>query len=290
MKDWNKELDMEALVVDRYEGEKAARQYLAKNKRKRRLKKLLTGIVATVTVIGLVVTLTYCTSDKEVPASTEETTTVETTTEPVEIVEEETTEVVKVDKECIVRDVVGDTITVECDGELYAFYGDGYAKGNKVICTFENEKITETSEPITLFFNVPLSEDLQLHIFNECAKYNIAPALVIAVIERESTFDPNALGDKGTSFGIMQVKPKYHQWRMDELGGSDWFNPYDNTAVGIHYLAELFGKYGDDIYMVLMEYNGGLGYANRMKYSGITSDYALEVTARAEQLEAEIYN
>lgn len=248
--------------------------------------------VMTISALLLAGVFTYCISDKEVPASTEETTTVETTTE--EITTETQTTVVKV--ECIVRDVVGDTITVECDGELYAFYGDGYSKGQKVVCTFENDKITNASEPVieekteeTKFFNVPLAEEIQLHIMAECDKYNIAPALIIAIIERESNYDIKAIGDNGNSLGLMQIQPKWHQWRMDAIGGGDWFNPCNNVSVGIHILNGLFEKYGEDIHMVLMEYNGGSSYAKKMQNKGIVSDYALSIVERATQLEEETY-
>ena len=47
----------------------------------------------------------------------------------------------------------------------------------------ETEVETETETEIEVkFFDVPLSEELQLHIFSECEKHNIAPAIVIAFI------------------------------------------------------------------------------------------------------------
>lgn len=291
-KNWNKEIELDELVVDRYEGEKAARLYLAENRRKaERKKKIASVMIATVSTLMLTVVFSYAScGKKEVPAKPTETT-VETTTESTE---EITTEVVKVDKECIVRNVVGATITVECNGELYDFYGDGYAKGQKVVCTFENEKITDASEPIIeepeteiKFFDVPLSEEIQLHIFAECKKYNISPALVIAIIERESTYDASRVGDNGKSFGIMQIQPEWHSHRVTELGYTDfdWFNPKQNISVGCHFLNELFGKYGDDLYTVLMGYNGSPSYVKKMTSQGLVSDYAKEVSARAEELE-----
>ncbi len=38
------------------------------------------------------------------------------------------------------------------------------------------------AEPVkeVKFYDVPLSEELQLHIFEECEKHNIAPAIIIA--------------------------------------------------------------------------------------------------------------
>ena len=147
------------------------------------------------------------------------------------------------------------------------------------------EPTTEETTTAVQLFDVPLDAELQLYIMDLCEEANISAALVIAMIERESYFDASAVGDGGDSLGIMQIQPKWHQWRMDELGGGDWFNAYDNIAVGVHILKGLFDRYGDDVYMVLMAYNGGASYAERMAAKGITSDYALKVDARASELE-----
>ena len=149
------------------------------------------------------------------------------------------------------------------------------------------EQTTEepTTEQVVELYDVPLEEQLQHYIINLCEKKNIAPALVMAIIERESKYDPLAKGDSGNSLGLMQIQPKWHQWRADELGCLDWFNPYDNVTVGIDILADLFAKHGDDVYMVLMAYNGGNSYAYRMQEKGKVSEYAIEVDARAEELE-----
>lgn len=144
-----------------------------------------------------------------------------------------------------------------------------------------------TVEPTTAIqlFDVPLDEELQLYIMDICQDANISAALVMAIIERESNYNASAIGDSGNSLGLMQIQPRWHQWRMDELGDGDWLNPYDNIKVGVHILKGLFDKYGDDVYMVLMAYNGGSSYANRLASQGIISDYAIKVDARASELE-----
>ena len=153
--------------------------------------------------------------------------------------------------------------------------------------TVKTDKVAAepTTEQVIELYDVPLEEQLQHYIMDLCEKVNIAPALVMAIIERESKFDPLAEGDNGNSLGLMQIQPKWHQWRADELGCLDWYNPYDNVTVGIDILADLFAKHGDDVYMVLMAYNGGNSYAYRMADKGKISDYAIEVDARAEELE-----
>lgn len=260
-------------------------------KKKFNLAKIRMGISA-VTISAMFVVGICSSCNKEVTGSTTETTTeMESTTEPT-TEKITTTEIITADVECIIREVVGDTITVEHNGNLYNFYGYGYKAGQKVICTFtEDMKVIDASEPIEeptteiKFYDVHLSEELQLHIMTECKKHNISPALIIAMIERESDFRANTIGDNGNSFGLMQIQPKWHKARMDKLGVTDLLDPYQNVTVGIDLVASLFAKYGDNIYMVLMEYNGGLGYANRMANNGKISDYALTIVARAEELE-----
>ena len=250
--------------------------------------------ISAITISAMFIAGMCATCNKEVPGSTEK-----TTTETETVVEETTTEITTADFECIIREVVGDTITVEYQDNLYSFYGDGYSKGQKVICTFTDKmEIVDASEPLVeettteiKFYDVPLSEDIQLHIFSECEKYNLSPALVIAIIERESTYNADRVGDNGKSLGIMQIQPQWHNHRVEELGYSqtdfDWFNAKQNISVGCHYLAELYAKYGDDVYTVLMGYNGSPRYVRDMLNAGLVSDYALEVSARAEQLDNE---
>lgn len=152
------------------------------------------------------------------------------------------------------------------------------------------EEITteeQTTEKIELYV-VPLDEDLQLHIIKLCEEHHIAPALVMAMIEQESGFNASAIGDDGKSMGLMQIYQKYHTDRMEKLGCNDLMNPYDNVAVGIDYLYELF-QMNPDVYWVLMSYNGGIAYSNERMVTGNYSDYAVNVAARAKELERVVY-
>ena len=145
----------------------------------------------------------------------------------------------------------------------------------------------ETTEPSTeivesvperIHFNVDLPEYLQDYIFDECERVGISPAVVVAIIERESNFDEYAIGDDGRSFGLMQIQPKWHIERMIALGCTDLFNPYENITVGIDYLVELYNRYGD-INKALVAYNRG-------SYNGTITKYASDVMARAEEMRA----
>lgn len=148
----------------------------------------------------------------------------------------------------------------------------------------EAESPEEVIQEKTEYFDVPLSEELQDHIFAECEKYNIAPAIVISMIAQESNYDASAVGDNGNSQGLMQIQKKWHEERMERLGCKDLLDAFQNVTVGIDYLAELKDR-NSDLYWVLMAYNGGSRYANKRIETGNISNYALEVVERAEELE-----
>lgn len=150
-----------------------------------------------------------------------------------------------------------------------------------------SEETTEYVEPV-VYFDVALGHYLQDHIFEECDKYGIDPAIVIAMIERESDFRPSLIGDKGNSYGLMQINKKWHLARMKRLGVTDLLNPYQNITVGIDYLAEMY-EYGKTIEWALMAYNGGPSYARKLTAKGVVSAYAKGVLERSEELKLDRY-
>jgi hypothetical protein len=150
------------------------------------------------------------------------------------------------------------------------------------IVTAEAEEINNS------YFDVPLDADIQDYILVMCAECDtcdLDPAIITAMIWKESEFDTNAIGDNGNSLGLMQVQPRWHSERMEKLNATDLLDPYQNIRVGIDYLVELY-SINDDIQWVLMAYNGGPTYANNLRSSGLVSDYALEVLDKAEELKS----
>ena len=142
---------------------------------------------------------------------------------------------------------------------------------------------TEVTAVVYPSYDVPLTEDLLVHIFKECEKHDVDPAIIIAMIERESNFKADAIGDDGESFGLMQIKVKYQYKRMLDLGCTNLLDPYHNVTVGIEILAERIQQ-GNGIEWALMAYNGGSAYADEMVKHSKVSNYAIEVINRAERL------
>lgn len=63
----------------------------------------------------------------------------------------------------------------------------------------------------------PLSRKVQRQIFDICAGANISFEFVMAIIEKESDFDPECISDGGESVGLMQIQSRWHREQMDRL-------------------------------------------------------------------------
>ena len=159
--------------------------------------------------------------------------------------------------------------------------------------TTEVEDVEEVVEPakpetpVATYYDVPLDHALQDHIFAICEEYSVDPALIIAMIKKESTFGIDTVGDSGASLGLMQIQPRWNAERMNRLGCPDLLDPYQNITVGVDILAGYLNA-GYSLEWSLMAYNGGPTYANKWYSQGVISDYAREVIATSKTLPLEV--
>jgi len=89
---------------------------------------------------------------------------------------------------------------------------------------------------------------------------HLDPALLAAVIESESKFNPDARSDAG-AIGLMQLTPSTAKGIAQYTGGSrfrisDLTNPDINIRYGAWYLGHLLSKYGNER-LALAAYNAG---------------------------------
>lgn len=138
----------------------------------------------------------------------------------------------------------------------------------------------ETAPQVTLY-NVPLDEELQLHIINQAEAHGIDPAIIFAMAFRESSYRADAIGDGGAALGLLQVWPRWHSDRMDKLGCTDLLDPFQNVTVAVDYLAEQINRYNGDVAKALTAYNSG-------HYKGTITTYAKKVLATADELRGDI--
>lgn len=114
-------------------------------------------------------------------------------------------------------------------------------------------------------------------------------ALLAAVIESESKFDPNARSSAG-AVGLMQLTPSTAKGIALYTGGSrfrvsDLTNPDINVRYGAWYLRHLVERYGDER-LALAAYNAGEDNVDRWQkaHEGIQFAETRDYVKRVERL------
>src|SRR5258706_2561069 len=106
---------------------------------------------------------------------------------------------------------------------------------------------------------VEIGRDGVEKIVREAAdRHRVDPALVRAVIETESNWNPKAWSHKGAG-GLMQLIPTTAQ----RYGASDVFNPQQNIDAGVKHLKWLLERYNGNLDLALAAYNAGEGAVDR---------------------------
>jgi soluble lytic murein transglycosylase-like protein len=86
------------------------------------------------------------------------------------------------------------------------------------------------------------------------AENGLPEALLHAVIDTESNYDPTALSAAGAA-GLMQLMPDTAR----ELGVEDVWDPEANIRGGARYLKRLMAMFDNDLSLALAAYNAGPG-------------------------------
>jgi hypothetical protein len=111
-------------------------------------------------------------------------------------------------------------------------------------------------------------------------EYAVDPALVRAMIEVESAWNPRARSRKG-ALGLMQLLPETGK----RFGVQHLFDPEQSIIGGVRYLHFLLDRYSGDLGLVLAAYNAGEKVVDSHRaippYPE-TRDYVTQVEARYE--------
>lgn len=154
---------------------------------------------------------------------------------------------------------------------------------------------TEPQEPTTeellasgiLTDDIALSYELQLVAREAAEEFDVPYKLLLAVMFRESSYNPNAANS--ICYGLMQIHQMNFEWLEGELKGYGVTdiknNPRDNIYAGAYMLGRLIGKY-EDYHKALMAYNCGESRAKQLWADGYTtSTYSRNVITTMNELE-----
>lgn len=154
-------------------------------------------------------------------------------------------------------------------------------------CNTTEVTTSERSEDIKVYYDCPLSHDLQDYIRTLCGNCGVPMSLIIAMIEVESSFRANVIS-RTNDYGLMQINIVNHEELRKEYGITDFLDPYQNVFCGITMIAEYYNRYCD-VNRALMAYNLGLTGAKRLWDKSIfRTSYTDEVNAAMEVYENEV--
>lgn len=127
------------------------------------------------------------------------------------------------------------------------------------------------------YYNVPLSQSLQRFITEACADEDVPVALILAMIDYESGFDPEAISATD-DYGLMQINAINHDRLAEEYRAADMLNPYQNVYCGIKIIGSYLREYDGNYNRALMAYNlGAYGAAKAIEDGYTTTSYANDI-------------
>lgn len=119
-------------------------------------------------------------------------------------------------------------------------------------------------------------------LINKLAKEaGVSPALIAAIVRKESSFNPNAVSSAGAK-GLMQLMPDTSR----AMGVKDPTDPEDNLRGGIKYIKQMLKEQNNNLTLALAAYNAGPG--NVQTYGGVppfpeTQTYVVKVQKYYEE-------
>ena len=119
--------------------------------------------------------------------------------------------------------------------------------------------------------------------------FDVPAHLIAAIIDQESGFNVNSLGDRDTehtphSFGLMQLNDKGagYGYTPDQL-----LDPYFNIFVGTEYLKACMNAFPNNLRLAISAYNQGIGGASEKGW-GANRTYVLNILNLMSRYEKEL--
>lgn len=145
-----------------------------------------------------------------------------------------------------------------------------------------------SNKPSYVYYDVPLSDDLQEYTQTLCHSMGVYYPLVIAIMTEESGFDPSSISPPNrngtTDWGLMQINCGNHEWLSEELGITDFLDPWQSIMAGV-YMLSLY-SFLENHHDILLCYNNGYKGTKELWAQGIyTLPYCEVILTTMERLE-----
>src|SRR5882672_1806682 len=102
------------------------------------------------------------------------------------------------------------------------------------------------------------TDEIKTLVLQKASEWGIDPGVALAQIQRESGFNPRAVGSSGER-GLAQFMPG--TWAQYGSGSFDnAFDPSMNLDAWGYYMTTLLGQFGNGYTQALTAYNGGPGH------------------------------
>lgn len=127
-------------------------------------------------------------------------------------------------------------------------------------------------------------QDIQGLVRTYAAQFGVPYELALAVLERESSYDPRAVSPKGAQ-GLFQLMPATQK----SYNVTDPFDPSQNIRGGVEHLSVLLKKYKNNLEFVLADYNAGepaVTQAGGVPPFPETQEYVASILSRFAELQA----
>lgn len=162
---------------------------------------------------------------------------------------------------------------------IYGRTADGKIFDGDMSVSYESED--------TLFvpLSVPLDSDVQEFIYYLSKGYNMDFTFVMAIIQQESGYQPDAVSNTD-DYGLMQINKVNHGYITDEIGVTNYLDPYENVRAGMFILRKLFEKY-ETPEKVLMAYNLGESGAKALWDKGV---FETNYSKSVQRIQSELNN
>lgn len=167
----------------------------------------------------------------------------------------------------------------ETETLIYGRSADGKIFDGDMSVSYESE------DTFFVPLGVPLDSDVQEFIYYLSKGYNMDFTFVMAIIQQESGYQLDAVSNTD-DYGLMQINKVNHGYITDEIGVTNYLDPYENVRAGMFILRKLFEKY-ETPEKVLMAYNLGESGAKALWDKGV---FETNYSKSVQRIQSELNN